>query len=117
VGVRCTRLDRWHRSTRTPRRRLEPRTTTDGLVGRAVRFTIIVLGEVVFGVLDGISASERDTKTITTGIVALIIGSGFWWIYFDLVGRRLSRPSAVALATWRLSHLPITRSPQPARRE
>ena len=25
-------------------------------------------------------------------MVALAIGFGFWWIYFDLVGRRLPRP-------------------------
>jgi low temperature requirement protein LtrA len=64
---------------------------TGSLVERFGLFTIIVLGEVVFGVVDGISATERDVKTITTGIVALVIGFGFWWIYFDLVGRRLPR--------------------------
>ena len=29
--------------------------------------------------------------TITTGMIALVIGFGFWWIYFDLVGRRPPR--------------------------
>jgi hypothetical protein len=24
-------------------------------------------------------------------MIALVIGFGFWWIYFDLVGRRLPR--------------------------
>jgi low temperature requirement protein LtrA len=83
---------------------------TGSLVERFGLFTIIVLGEVVFGVVDGISASERDVKTISTGIVALVIGFGFWWIYFDLVGRRLPRPADGALAIWLLSHLPITLS-------
>jgi low temperature requirement protein LtrA len=31
-----------------------------------------------------------------------------WWIYFDLVGRRLPRADRGALATWVMSHLPIT---------
>ena len=83
---------------------------TDSLVERFGLFTIIVLGEFVFGVVDGLSAAERDVKTITTGMIALVIGFGFWWIYFDLVGRRLPRSDRGALANWLLSHLPITLS-------
>ena len=83
---------------------------TESLVERFGLFTIIVLGEVVFGVVDGLSASEHDFKTITTGMVALVIGFGFWWIYFDLVGRRPPRPEGAALANWLVSHLPITLS-------
>jgi low temperature requirement protein LtrA len=83
---------------------------TDSLVERFGLLTIIVLGEVVFGVVDGLSATERDVKTITTGMVALVIGFGFWWLYFDLVGRRPPRPEGHALAGWLLSHLPITLS-------
>jgi low temperature requirement protein LtrA len=83
---------------------------THSLVERFGLFTIIVLGEVVFGVVGGLSDSEHDFKTITTGMVALVIGFGFWWIYFDLVGRRTPSAEGVALARWLLSHLPITLS-------
>ena len=83
---------------------------TESLVERFGLFTIIVLGEVVFGVVGGLSASEHDVTTITTGMIALMIGFGFWWIYFDLVGRRPPRPEDGALASWLLSHLPITLS-------
>ena len=83
---------------------------TESLVERFGLFTIIVLGEVVFGVVGGLSAHDRDTKTITTGMIALGIGFGFWWIYFDLVGRRPPRPNGVAMMGWLLSHLPITLS-------
>jgi low temperature requirement protein LtrA len=83
---------------------------TESLVERFGLFTIIVLGEVVFGVVDGLSAAEHDVKTITTGLVALVIGFGFWWIYFDLVGRRPPRPDGAAVANWLVSHLPITLS-------
>jgi low temperature requirement protein LtrA len=83
---------------------------THSLIERFGLFTIIVLGEVVFGVVGGLSDSEHDFKTITTGMVALVIGFGFWWIYFDLVGRRAPRPDDRALANWMLSHLPITLS-------
>src|SRR5260370_14269142 len=43
---------------------------------------------------------------IAVGLLALCIGFGFWWIYFDLVGRRLPR-NGPAVADWALSHFPI----------
>ncbi len=43
-------------------------------------------------------------------MLALGIGFGFWWIYFDVVGRRLPRQDGRSLANWLLSHLPITLS-------
>ena len=83
---------------------------TESLVERFGLFTIIVLGEVVFGVVDGLSSVERNAKTITTRMIALCIGLGIWWIYFDLVGRRLPRNDGPAIVNWLLSHLPITMS-------
>jgi low temperature requirement protein LtrA len=85
-------------------------TPTDSLVERFGLFIIIVLGEVVFGVVNGLAAAERDAITITTGLIALWMGFGLWWIYFDLVGRRLPRDDGGAVADWALSHLPITLS-------
>jgi low temperature requirement protein LtrA len=85
-------------------------TPTDSLVERFGLFTIIVLGEVVLGVVAGLSAAERDAKTIVTGMLALWMGFGLWWIYFDLVGRRLPRADVGALSSWVVSHLPITLS-------
>jgi low temperature requirement protein LtrA len=83
---------------------------TDSLVERFGLFTIIVLGEVIFGVVDGLSTPDRDGLVIATGMIALVIGFGFWWIYFDLVGRRPPRNEGWPLVTWMLSHLPITLS-------
>ncbi|HEY2957648.1 MAG TPA: low temperature requirement protein A [Actinomycetota bacterium] len=87
-----------------------PLAPTDALVERFGGFTIIVLGEVVLGVVAGLSAAQRDAKTIVTGMLALWLGFGFWWIYFDLVGRRLPRADGGALSNWVVSHLPITGS-------
>src|SRR6185295_3958285 len=57
---------------------------TGSLVERIGLFTIIVLGEVVVGVVNGISdAPDRDATTIVTGIIGLTIGMGIWWNYFD----------------------------------
>jgi low temperature requirement protein LtrA len=83
---------------------------TESLVERFGLFTIIVLGEVIFGVVDGLSTPDRDGLVVTTGIIALVIGFGFWWIYFDLVGRRAPRGDGRSLVSWLLSHLPVTLS-------
>ena len=85
-------------------------TPTDSLVERFGLFTIIVLGEVILGVVAGLSGVEHDPKTILTGLLALWLGFGFWWIYFDLVGRRLPRADGGALSNWVMSHLPVTGS-------
>ncbi len=80
---------------------------TESLVERFGLFTIIVLGEVVIGVVDGVSAVEADPLTMLTGFLSLVIGFGFWWLYFDLVGRRLPRDGRWVIAAWITSHLPI----------
>jgi low temperature requirement protein LtrA len=92
--------------SRTRGRVAEGIVPTDSLVERFGLFTIIVLGEVILGVVTGLSAAGPDPLTIATGSLAMIIGFGFWWIYFDLVGRRLPR-SGGTIWTWMLSHLPI----------
>ena len=81
---------------------------TESLVERLDTFTLIVLGEVVLGVVAGLTAAPQNFQTIATGIVALIIGLGLWWIYFDIVGGRPARQHGPAITAWILSHLPIT---------
>ncbi|MET0578340.1 MAG: low temperature requirement protein A [Ilumatobacteraceae bacterium] len=82
---------------------------TGSLVERMGLFTIIVLGEVVVGVVGGISDAEhRDLLTIATGMVGLTIGMGMWWNYFDMLGRRVPGQRGRRLAGWLFSHLPLT---------
>ena len=64
---------------------------TDSLVERFATITIIVLGEVLLGVVDGLAQSKHDVTTISTGMIALAVGFGFWWIYFDVVGGKFSK--------------------------
>jgi low temperature requirement protein LtrA len=70
-------------------------------------FIIIVLGEVVVGVVTGLSVSPHDATAIATGIVGLTIGFGLWWTYFDFVGRRRPRDAPGYRSVWMFSHLPI----------
>ena len=81
---------------------------TDSMVERFGLFVIIVLGEVVIGVVTGLSVAEQVPLTFATGLIALVVGFGFWWMYFDVVGRRLPRATGAAVATWMLGQLPVT---------
>jgi low temperature requirement protein LtrA len=84
---------------------------TGSLVERIGLFTIIVLGEVVVGVVNGISDAEEQTvMTISTGIIGLTIGMGMWWNYFDILGRRVPGEQGGRLAGWLFAHLPLTMS-------
>jgi low temperature requirement protein LtrA len=81
---------------------------TGSMAERFGLFIIIVLGEVVFGVVDGLRGVEDlDFRTVATGVLGLSIAFGFWWTYFDYVGRRLPRQDAGSLVLWLYSQLPI----------
>ncbi len=73
-------------------------------------FTMIVLGEVVVGVVDGLVHGTRDAHTIATGLVALVVGFGLWWNYFDFTAKRLQRPAPTGEPVWVALHLPLTLS-------
>ena len=80
---------------------------TESMAERFGLFTIIVLGEVVVGVADGLSESERTATTVAVGLIALCIGFGFWWSYFDLTGRRQPVNRNRNNAAWVYGHLPM----------
>ena len=77
------------------------------LIERFDLFVIIVLGEVVVGVVTGLSTAPHDAKAIATGLLGLMIGFGFWWTYFDFVGRRPFRNDGAGRAGWLVGHLPV----------
>ncbi len=79
---------------------------TASMIERFGLFTIIVLGEVVVGVVAGISDAERTTIVIATGMIGLIIGFAYWWTYFDFVGGRRVRAGQGQVSRWMLGHLP-----------
>lgn len=96
--------------TRTNRQALGGVRATESMAERFGLFTIIVLGEVVVGVVDGIAETDRGAEEIITGLLALSIGFGFWWNYFDLVGRRMPRMTSGNFTAWIVTHLPLTAS-------
>ena len=83
---------------------------TDSLVERFGLFVIIVLGEVLVGVVDGLSEAENTARTLATGMLGLMIGFAYWWTYFDYVGRRVPKNEPLFRMRWMITHLPITMS-------
>ncbi|MEO7588369.1 MAG: low temperature requirement protein A [Arachnia sp.] len=78
------------------------------MIERFDLFTIIVLGEVIVGVVNGIAAANRSPVAVVTGVLGLGIGFAYWWSYFDLVAARRLAPRRGAMSTWVLGHLPVT---------
>jgi low temperature requirement protein LtrA len=83
---------------------------TDSMVERFGLFVIIVLGEVIVGVVDGLSETEQTFRSVATGMLGLMIGFAYWWTYFDYVGGRLPIDTPSVRNTWLFAHLPVSMS-------
>jgi low temperature requirement protein LtrA len=81
---------------------------TDALIDRFGQLTIIVLGETITGVVGGLSAQPISALTLSVGLVAVVVGFGAWWTYFDFAGNRDPRPERTATVRWMFGHLPLT---------
>ncbi|MBC7273772.1 MAG: low temperature requirement protein A, partial [Streptomyces sp.] len=92
--------------TAPPARVAATLTITDALTERFGLLVIIMLGETVKGVVDGLAGSP-GALSITTGLVAVVIGLGAWWTYFDFAGHRRPRATPLATVQWILTHLPL----------
>ena len=81
---------------------------TDALTDRFGAFIIIVLGETLTGVVTGLSSEPVSALTLTVGLIAVVVGFGAWWTYFDFAGNRHPRAKRTATLQWLLGHLPLT---------
>ena len=88
--------------------RLVALTVTDALIDRFGQLTIIVLGETITGVVGGLSAQPVSALTLSVGLVAVVVGFGAWWTYFDFAGNRGPQPERTATVQWMFGHLPLT---------
>ena len=61
-------------------------TVTDALIDRFGTLILIVLGETLTGVVAGLAAQPVSGLTLSVGLVAVVVGFGAWWTYFDLAG-------------------------------
>jgi low temperature requirement protein LtrA len=101
----------WILGTLAMRRRslessVESSTASEAIVERFGLFVIIVLGEVVVGVVNGLAETPDNVEYIITALLGLLVGFGLWWMYFDFVGER-SPAHERAYGRWTLGHLPL----------
>ncbi|MEV6114535.1 low temperature requirement protein A [Streptomyces sp. NPDC052109] len=81
---------------------------TAALTERFGLLIIIVLGETVTGVVDGLAAGPNTALTLAVALLAVVVGFGAWWTYFDFAGHRSPRRTRAATVQWMLTHLPLT---------
>ena len=67
-----------------------------------------MLGETLTGVVAGLSGEPVSGLTLAVGLVAVVVGFGAWWTYFDFAGGRRLRTGPQASVQWILGHLPLT---------
>lgn len=75
-------------------------------------FTMIVLGEAIIAVIEGVSEQKWDILTVFAAIFGLIIAFSLWWIYFDNLGgtpiQRAKTQGQVGIVNlWLYTHLPL----------
>src|SRR6516162_6988656 len=75
---------------------------TNALTERFGAFIIIVLGETLTGVVAGLAAQPVSALTLAVGLVAVVVGFGAWWTYFDFAGQRHPRPERADSLQWLL---------------
>jgi low temperature requirement protein LtrA len=81
---------------------------TDALIERFGLLIIIVLGEIITGVVTGLASQPISALTLSVGLIAVVVGFGAWWTYFDFAGQRPPRPKTTSSLQWMLGHLPVT---------
>jgi low temperature requirement protein LtrA len=81
---------------------------TDALIERFGLLIIIVLGETLTGVVQGLASEPVSALTLSVGLVAVVVGFGAWWTYFDFAGHRHLADERAATLKWLLGHLPLT---------
>jgi low temperature requirement protein LtrA len=73
-------------------------------------FVLIVLGESLVGVVNGLAdAGSFAALTLVRFLLGFLVGFGLWWVYFDNIGRREPRSEggSLSLAAWSYLHLPL----------
>ena len=72
-------------------------------------FTIIVLGESMAAVVQGVAGKQWDTSSILTAVLGVGIAFSFWWLYFDSVDtsplETMKAGKIKIFLTWLYSHL------------
>jgi low temperature requirement protein LtrA len=84
-------------------------TVSNSMVERFGLLTIIVLGEVIVGVVQGVAGTHHFSMQIgITGGLGMLVAIGIWWVYFDFISSHQPRKGILYEAGWAYMHLPLT---------
>lgn len=81
---------------------------TPSLVERFGLLTIIVVGEVVVGVVNGAIHLRVCQSLVITAVLGTAVAISIWRIYFDFISHRLPKKGLKWVSSWYYLHLPIT---------
>ena len=75
-------------------------------------FTIIVLGEAIIAVVNGVSEMDWDTASTGSAIASFVTAFTLWWIYFDNISGSVletdrDSDATAPLLIWLYVHLPL----------
>ncbi len=85
-----------------------PRFSSSKLPERFGLFVIIVLGEMVVGVVNGLAKTEHLTVPLfLESVLGVSLGFGLWWVYFDFIARRPPKVGVGWGFAWAYLHLPL----------
>ncbi|MEA5505877.1 low temperature requirement protein A [Halotia wernerae UHCC 0503] len=85
---------------------------TSHLPERFGLFTLIVLGETVLAVVNGVADQQWNFSSACAAMFGLSIAFSLWWLYFDNIGDSAIRAARTcrnikAYQTWVYMHLPL----------
>jgi low temperature requirement protein LtrA len=85
-----------------------PKLSSSHLPERFGLFVIIVLGEAIIGVVNGVAESKSlELPVLLEGALGMLLVFAMWWVYFDFVGRRFPKPEIRFTLPWSYLHLPL----------
>jgi low temperature requirement protein LtrA len=86
-----------------------PKLSTSRLPERFGLFILIVLGESVVGVVQGATSAQPLTPlTGVVGVLGLALSFSLWWVYFDHIMGRPTRPGIGWQLAWAYMHLVLS---------
>ena len=85
-----------------------PRLSSSHLPERFGLFVIIVLGEAIIGVVNGVAETKSlEPPVLLEGALGMLLVFSMWWLYFDFVARRAPKGEIRFTLPWSYLHLPL----------
>lgn len=98
-------------TTKNIKDRLPSQNKSGHLPERFGLFMIIVLGESIVGIVQGLNTVPLfDQNTILSFILGISFIFTVWWMYFDHINERKMKAGTWYLTGWSYSHLPLVMS-------